>query len=87
MLSGINPDIARQDLYDTIECGQKVQYDLYVQILEMSCIDDFDFDVLDATKVWPEDRIPLIKVGRMTLIEIRITSLKKQIKWHFHQLI
>lgn len=67
MLAGINPDIARQDLYDALECGEKVQYDLYVQILEMDCVNNFDFDVLDATKVWPEDKIPLVKVGRMTL--------------------
>lgn len=67
MLAGINPDIARQDLYEAIEKGEKVQYDLYVQILEQEDADNFDFDVLDATKIWPEDILPLIKVGRMTL--------------------
>ena len=67
MLAGINPDIARQDLFEAIEKGEKVQYDLYVQILEQEDADNFDFDVLDATKIWPEDILPLIKVGRMTL--------------------
>ena len=67
MLAGINPDIARQDLYECLARGEKVKYDLYVQILELDDIDKLNFDVYDATKIWPEDKIPLIKVGTMTL--------------------
>ncbi len=67
MFAGINPDIAREDLYDTLEKGEKVQYDLYVQILEPEDACKLSFDILDDTKIWPEDIIPLIKVGRLTL--------------------
>ena len=67
MLAGINPDIARQDLYECLARGEKVRYDWYVQILELDDIDKLNFDVYDATKIWPEDKIPLIKVGTMTL--------------------
>ncbi|MGG7177623.1 catalase [Clostridium paraputrificum] len=67
MLSGLDPDIATRDLYDTLNSGEKVEYDLYVQIMGLEEGDNQYFDPLDDTKTWPEDIFPLIKVGKMSL--------------------
>lgn len=58
---------APRDLYEAIEAGNFPQWDLYVQILDPKDMDAFSFDPLDPTKVWPEDVLPLVKVGTMTL--------------------
>jgi|UPI00040CFD8F catalase len=58
---------ATRDLYEAIEAGNFPQWDLYVQILDPKDMDAFSFDPLDPTKVWPEDVLPLVKVGTMTL--------------------
>lgn len=60
---------ATRDLYESIENGDFPSWDLYVQMLEPERLDDFSFDPLDPTKVWPEEDLPLIKVGCMTLNE------------------
>jgi catalase len=65
--AGEDPDVATRDLYDTIASGKKVEYELFVQIMKIEDELKQSFDPLDATKTWPEDRFPLIKVGRMTL--------------------
>lgn len=67
LLAGTNPDVAKEDLYNTIDGGGEVIFELMIQVLDKECVDDFDFNVFDATKVWPEDRLPLIPVGRMIL--------------------
>jgi catalase len=66
-LAGEDPDIATRDLHETIASGKTVEYELCVQIMEIA--DEFkqDFDPLDATKTWPEDKFPLMPVGRMVL--------------------
>ncbi|MEW6066812.1 MAG: catalase [Nitrospirota bacterium] len=66
-LSGEDPDIATRDLYDTIASGRTVEYELCVQIMEIADELKQDFDPLDATKTWPEDKFPLIPVGKMVL--------------------
>lgn len=66
-LAGEDPDIATRDLYDTIFSGKTVEYELYVQIMDIADELKQDFDPLDATKIWPEDKFPLIKVGKMVL--------------------
>ncbi|WP_028402967.1 catalase [Ectobacillus panaciterrae] len=58
---------ATRDLHDAIKRGDFPKWDLYVQIMQQDETDSLDFDPLDATKVWPEDRFPLISVGTMTL--------------------
>lgn len=58
---------ATRDLHQAIEEGRFPEWELFVQVLEPSRLDDFDFDPLDPTKVWPEAAIPMMKVGRMTL--------------------
>lgn len=58
---------ATRDLYDAIASGNFPKWDLHVQLLQPEDLDAYDFDPLDPTKVWPEDIIPLHKVGTMTL--------------------
>lgn len=66
-LAGTDPDVAVRDLYDTLECGKVVEYELYVQIMELDEACNQYFNPLDDTKIWPEEDFPLIKVGKMTL--------------------
>ncbi|WP_242307583.1 catalase KatB [Bacillus cereus group sp. BfR-BA-01524] len=58
---------ATRDLFDAIEKGNHPKWDLHVQVMQLDEMDTLDFDPLDPTKVWPEDRFPLIEVGTMTL--------------------
>jgi catalase len=67
-LAGEDPDIATRDLYETIASGKAVEYELHVQIMEITDELKQDFDPLDATKTWPEDKFPLMPVGKMVLI-------------------
>lgn len=66
-LAGIDPDIASRDLFNTLESGKTVDYELLVQIMNLEDVDKYDFDPLDDTKTWPEDKFPLIPVGKMVL--------------------
>jgi len=67
LLAGVDPDIATRDLYDTIAQGKGVEYELKVQIMEMEDELKQNFDPLDPTKTWPEDKFPLMPVGKMVL--------------------
>ena len=66
-LAGEDPDIATRDLYDTIASGKTVGFELHVQIMEIADELKQNFDPLDATKTWPEDKFPLMPVGKMVL--------------------
>jgi catalase len=66
-LAGEDPDIATRDLYDWIAAGKIVEFELYVQVMPLADELKQTFDPLDATKTWPEDKFPLIKVGKMVL--------------------
>lgn len=66
-LAGSDPDVATLDLHDTIAGGKTVQFELNVQLMEISAEMHQTYDPLDPTKTWPEDVFPLIPVGRMVL--------------------
>jgi catalase len=66
-LAGEDPDVATRDLYDWIASGKTVEYELNVQLMPFEDEFNLDFDPLDATKIWPEDKYPLMKVGKMVL--------------------
>jgi catalase len=66
-LSGKNSDYHRLDLWQAIERKQYPEWDLAIQVLEEEDADKFPFDVLDATKIWPEEMVPLQRVGRLVL--------------------
>ena len=66
-LAGEDPDVATRDLYDTIASGKTVEFELKVQIMEISDELNLSYDPLDVTKTWPEDTYPLMPVGKMVL--------------------
>lgn len=67
ILHGKDIDFHRKDLYESIEKGDYPEWELALQIIRPEQEFDFDFDILDPTKIWPEDQVPIKKVGKMTL--------------------
>ena len=66
-LSGADPDFHRRDLWDAIEAGAYPEWELGFQSFTEDEAEGFSFDVLDATKLVPEELVPVTPVGRMTL--------------------
>jgi catalase len=64
-LAGIDPDYLTRDLHDAIAKGEEVEYELDVQLMDIADELKQNFDPLDPTKTWPEDKFPLIPVGKM----------------------
>ena len=66
-ISGKDPDFHRRDLWEAIENGDYPEWELGVQIVEEKDEFSFDFDLLDPTKIIPEEIVPVRRIGRMTL--------------------
>ena len=66
-INGADPDFHRRDLWNSIETGDFPEWTLGVQLFDDDFADQFDFDILDATKLIPEELIPVQPVGRMVL--------------------
>jgi len=66
-ISGADPDFHRRDLWDAIEAGEYPEWELGMQIFTEEQATGFSFDVLDATKLIPEELVPVRPVGRMVL--------------------
>jgi catalase len=66
-ISGKDPDFHRRDLWDAIETGAFPEWDLGVQIVPEKDEHKYDFDLLDPTKIIPEELVPVEIVGRLTL--------------------
>lgn len=66
-LAGEDPDFHRRDLIDAIKMGAYPTYKFGVQVCKEEDQDKFDFDVLDATKVWPEEFFPIRYCGELEL--------------------
>ncbi len=66
-INGADPDFHRRDMWDAIDAGDFPQWDLGVQIFDEAFAEQFEFDVLDATKLVPEEQVPVRLVGTMTL--------------------
>lgn len=64
---GEDADFHRRDLWTNIKMGNHPEYELAIQILPEDQEFMFDFDILDPTKFWPEEEVPLQKVGKITL--------------------
>ncbi|MDQ1049821.1 catalase [Streptomyces sp. V4I2] len=64
---GRNPDFNRGDLWDAIEAGEYPEWELGVQLVPEEDEFAFDFDLLDATKIIPEEQVPVRPIGRMVL--------------------
>ena len=66
-IAGADPDYHRRDLWEAIEAGAYPEYELGVQIFSEVQADGFRFDVLDATKIVPEELVPVRPVGKLVL--------------------
>lgn len=66
-IAGKDPDFNRRDLWESIEMGDYPEFELGVQMIEEEDEFKFDFDILDPTKIWPEEIVPVKIIGKMTL--------------------
>ncbi len=66
-ISGADPDFHRRDLWEAIEAGAYPEYELGLQIFTEEQAEEFTFDVLDATKIVPEELVPVVPVGTLVL--------------------
>jgi catalase len=66
-IAGRDPDFHRRDLWDAIEQGQFPEWELGVQMIEEGKAQSLGFDLLDATKLVPEEAVPVTIVGRLVL--------------------
>ncbi|MEP6936087.1 MAG: catalase, partial [Nitrospirota bacterium] len=66
-ISGKDPDFHRRDLWEAIENGAYPEWEFGIQIVEEKDEHKFDFDLLDPTKLIPEELVPVQRIGKMTL--------------------
>jgi catalase len=66
-INGADPDFHRRDLWNAIQSGDFPEWELGLQTFDQAFADSFDFDILDATKLIPEDVLPVTPVGRLVL--------------------
>jgi catalase len=66
-ISGADPDFHRRDLFEAIEGGNFPAWELGFQVIDQATADKLPFDVLDATKLVPEELVPIEMVGKMAL--------------------
>lgn len=66
-ISGKDPDFHRRDLWEAIEDGNYPEWEFGVQIVEEKDEHKFDFDLLDPTKIIPEELVPVQRIGKLTL--------------------
>ncbi len=66
-ISGKDPDFHRRDLWDAIESGNFPQWELGLQVIPEADEHNFEFDLLDPTKLVPEEMVPVQRVGKLTL--------------------
>jgi catalase len=66
-INGADPDFHRRDLWQSIQSGNFPEWELCVQLFDQKFADEFDFDVLDPTKIIPEEILPVRPIGRLVL--------------------
>ncbi|UVI39658.1 catalase [Qipengyuania spongiae] len=66
-VNGMDPDFHRRDMWDAIDAGDFPQWDLGIQVFDEEFAEQFEFDVLDATKIIPEEQVPVEIIGTLTL--------------------
>ena len=66
-ISGADPDFHRRDLWEAIDSGEYPEWELGLQVFTEEQAESFSFDILDATKLIPEELVPVQIVGRMVL--------------------
>ena len=66
-INGADPDFHRRDLWQAIQSGNFPEWELCVQLFDQDFADTFDFDILDPTKLIPEEILPVKPIGRLVL--------------------
>lgn len=66
-INGADPDFHRRDLWQAIQSGDFPEWELCVQLFDEEFANNFDFDVLDPTKIIPEEVLPVEPIGRLVL--------------------
>jgi catalase len=66
-INGADPDFHRRDLWNAIQTRNYPEWELGLQLFDEDFADKFEFDVLDATKLIPEEQVPIRRVGRLVL--------------------
>jgi catalase len=66
-INGADPDFHRRDLWDAIKSGDYPEWELGLQLFDDEFADQFDFDILDPTKLIPEELVPVRPVGKLVL--------------------
>ncbi len=66
-INGADPDFHRRDLWNAIQMENYPEWELGLQLFDQEFADKFEFDILDSTKIIPEELVPVRKVGRLVL--------------------
>jgi len=66
-INGADSDFHRRDLWQSIQSGAFPEWELCVQLFDQDFADTFDFDILDPTKIIPEEILPVKAIGRLVL--------------------
>lgn len=66
-ISGMDPDFHRRDLWNAIQSGNYPEWELGIQVVAEADEHKFDFDLLDPTKIIPEESVPVQRIGKLTL--------------------
>jgi catalase len=66
-INGADPDFHRRDLFEAIDKGDFPEWEFCIQSFDHKTADSFEFDILDPTKLIPEEIVPLEVIGKMVL--------------------
>jgi catalase len=66
-LNGADPDFHRRDMWESINNGDYPEWELGIQVFDQKFAEEFEFDVFDATKLIPEEQVPVKIIGKMVL--------------------
>jgi len=66
-ISGADPDFHRRDLWEAIEDGNFPEWEVGVQLIPEEDEEKYDFDLLDPTKIVPEELVPVTPIGKLVL--------------------
>src|SRR5690625_4262507 len=67
IIGGVDPDFHRHDIIEAVKKGAYPEYELGVQLIDPEDEHKYDFDVLDDTKLWPEEEVPVEIIGKLSL--------------------
>ena len=83
-IAGADPDYTRRDLWESIDKGDFPEWTLNIQAFDQKTADKLDFDILDPTKIIPEEIIPLTPIGRMVLNQNPVNFFAETEQVAFH---